>query len=82
MADKKEINYTLLALLGGAVIGAGVALLFAPATGEETRENVGNWLSQNYKKSKEGLTHQKEQLSAAIRAGKEAYVNQREKVGA
>ena len=31
----------LLAFLTGAVAGAAVALLFAPATGEETREYLG-----------------------------------------
>jgi gas vesicle protein len=31
----------LLAFLAGAVAGAAVALLFAPATGEETREYLG-----------------------------------------
>jgi gas vesicle protein len=31
----------LLAFVAGAVAGAAVALLFAPATGEETREYIG-----------------------------------------
>ncbi len=31
----------LLAFLAGAVAGAAVALLYAPATGEETREFLG-----------------------------------------
>jgi len=31
----------LLAFLAGAVAGAAVALLFAPATGEETRDYLG-----------------------------------------
>lgn len=31
----------LLAFVAGAVAGAAVALLFAPATGEETREYLG-----------------------------------------
>lgn len=31
----------LLAFVVGAVAGAAVALLFAPATGEETREFIG-----------------------------------------
>jgi gas vesicle protein len=31
----------LLAFIAGAVAGAAVALLYAPATGEETREYLG-----------------------------------------
>lgn len=31
----------LLAFVAGMVAGAAVALLFAPATGEETREYIG-----------------------------------------
>ena len=31
----------LLAFVAGAIAGAAVALLFAPATGEDTREFIG-----------------------------------------
>ncbi|HEY3092997.1 MAG TPA: YtxH domain-containing protein [Vicinamibacterales bacterium] len=31
----------LLAFVAGAIAGAAVALLFAPATGEETRDYIG-----------------------------------------
>jgi gas vesicle protein len=31
----------LLAFIAGAVAGAAVALLYAPATGDETREYIG-----------------------------------------
>jgi gas vesicle protein len=37
----------LLAFMAGAVAGAAVALLYAPATGDETREYLG-------KRAKEG----------------------------
>ena len=32
----------LLAFVAGAVAGAAVALLFAPATGEDTRDYIGH----------------------------------------
>ena len=34
----------VLAALTGAVVGAGVALLLAPASGKETRKRIGNKL--------------------------------------
>lgn len=36
----------LLLFSGGAVVGAGVALLFAPASGEETRRMIGERLEK------------------------------------
>jgi len=43
MGTKDELGgaAVLLAFVAGAVAGAAVALLFAPATGEETREFIG-----------------------------------------
>lgn len=35
---------TLLALITGAAIGAGIGLLYAPESGEETRKNFGKML--------------------------------------
>jgi gas vesicle protein len=70
----------LLAFLVGAVAGAAVALLYAPATGEETREYLG-------KKAREGrerandvaargrdiVNQGRETLATAIEKGREAY---------
>ena len=43
MAKNDTLNggAVLLAFVAGAVAGAAVALLFAPATGEETRDYIG-----------------------------------------
>ena len=40
MASKNENKNTLLALAIGAFAGAGIALLFAPQSGRETRRDV------------------------------------------
>jgi gas vesicle protein len=40
MASKNENKNTLLALAIGAFAGAGIALLFAPQSGKETRRDV------------------------------------------
>lgn len=41
MNDTSRGNDALVGFLFGAVVGAGVALLMAPATGEETRRKIG-----------------------------------------
>lgn len=88
--------------LAGGFVGAAVALLFAPKSGEETRRILENKykegaerLTQKAREGKELLTErshemadrlgesidkgretvqrQKEQITAAVEAGKEAY---------
>jgi gas vesicle protein len=66
--------------VGGALAGAGLALLLAPAPGEETRKKAVGWLDQLLAKTKtlleKGKTeaeHKKDQISAAYKAGKQAY---------
>jgi gas vesicle protein len=57
----------LFAFMAGAAVGAAVALLFAPATGEETRE----YLSQ---RAREG----RDRAAEAARQGRELVNRQRE----
>jgi len=77
--------------LAGAGIGAILALLFAPKTGQETRDYIAQRAnesrdrvtekSREYRDRAEGyvdkargtVNKQKEQLSAALEAGKQAY---------
>jgi gas vesicle protein len=50
MAEQKEPPYIVVerqstgvgTFLWGAILGAGIALLFAPRTGKETRQEIGN----------------------------------------
>ena len=44
MSDQKHTVSTVAALVaGGAVIGAGLGLLFAPKAGADTRRDVGRY---------------------------------------
>jgi len=61
----------LLAFLLGAVSGAAVALLYAPATGEETREYLG----QKAKEGRQRATEAAERSRQAISQGRETLVN-------
>jgi len=70
----------------GALTGAAVALLFAPASGHQTREFLGEKAREGRDKAgeaarqgREALARQRETLSAAIDRGREAYREAREK---
>jgi gas vesicle protein len=70
----------LLAFLLGAVSGAALALLYAPATGRETREYIGDKAAEARAKAaeaaakgREALNQGRETLTTAIERGREAY---------
>lgn len=69
-----------LAFLLGAVAGAAVALLYAPAAGRETRDYLGEKTREGREraveaaaKGRELINQGREQLSTAIDKGREAY---------
>ena len=70
----------LLAFLLGAVAGAAVALLYAPAAGRETREFLGekaregrDRAAEAAAKSREFINQGRETLTSAIERGRDAY---------
>jgi gas vesicle protein len=70
----------LLAFILGAVSGAAVALLYAPATGKETREYLGQKARESRDRAAEAaergrqvVTQGRETLANAIDRGREAY---------
>jgi gas vesicle protein len=70
----------LLAFLLGAVSGAALALLYAPATGEQTREYLGEKAKEGRAraaeaaaKGREVINQGRETLTTAIERGREAY---------
>ena len=44
-----------LMLLAGGIIGAGVALLYAPQSGEKTRKEIGRYAKKARKKTQEAV---------------------------
>ncbi|MDE2237287.1 MAG: YtxH domain-containing protein [Elusimicrobia bacterium] len=75
-------------LLGGA-IGAGAALLLAPRSGKETREQLGDWLASRRERGgellqriTESVPEKKEQFVAAAKAAKQAYNDTKHHAGA
>lgn len=87
MDEDKKLSYFFL----GMGIGVAVGILFAPKSGEETRELIRSkagegkdYLRRRGEEARESATEwvergrtavsrQKEQLSAAVEAGKQAY---------
>ena len=93
MADNNNGNVggVLVAFMAGVVIGAGVALLYAPQTGKETRrmlakkagelkDEAEEIMEDTLDKSKKILREKKEQFDAAIEAGREAMVDAKKKI--
>jgi gas vesicle protein len=79
----------LLAFILGAVSGAAVALLYAPATGRETREFLGERTregreraAQAVERGRELMNQGRETLATAVERGREAYNEARAKENA
>jgi len=75
-----QAGSVLLAFVLGAVAGAAVALLWAPAPGTETRRKLGERAREGSEKAAEAarqgrefLRTQKEQIASALDKGKEAF---------
>ena len=76
----------LLAFMVGALTGAAVALLFAPASGEETREYLGQKAREGRARARDAIDQgrevyqrQRETLTGAIDRGREAFQQARER---
>jgi len=76
----RETGNVLLGFLVGAVAGGVAALLFAPATGRETRLKIAEGLSSTrdklndeYEHAKDYAKTQRDALKEGLHEGKEAY---------
>jgi gas vesicle protein len=86
MAHDNNGGTVMLAFLVGAITGAAAALLLAPATGEETREYLGQKAREGRARAKDAVQQgreiyqsQREQLTGAIERGREAFQQARER---
>ncbi len=61
----------LLSFLLGGIVGAGIALLFAPQSGRETRHRIKELTEDVKEKAKEYVEEVKEKVSTGIGKGKE-----------
>lgn len=88
MAHNNDGGSVLLAFMLGAMTGAAVALLLAPASGEETREYLGQKAREGRARARTAMQQgremyqsQREQLTSAVERGREAFQQAREQRG-
>lgn len=97
MSENNNASSGLLFFLAGMAIGAILAVLFAPKSGDETREYIAEKAGEGrayvsakgkelrkqaeelVERSKDLVAKQKEVLSAALEAGREAYQDEKAK---
>jgi len=60
-----------LSFLAGAAVGAGLALLYAPKTGKELREKIGELTDDAVGKIKTYASEAQEKIKSTIEDGKE-----------
>jgi gas vesicle protein len=100
MADESKAGEKALFFVLGGFVGAAIALLLAPRSGEETRrliamksregadfiasrtQDVSEKTSGLIDRGKELLQQQRDQLAAALEAGKQAYREEKDKTKA
>jgi gas vesicle protein len=81
MADNgSSAGTVLVSFMLGAVAGAAIALLYAPATGEETRRKLAEKAREGRDKAerlardgREFFDRQRETLTTAVERGREAF---------
>jgi gas vesicle protein len=86
MEEQSGTGEKALFFVLGAFIGAATALLLAPRSGEDTRKILASKAREGadktstyFDRGKEILQQQRDHLSAAFEAGKQAYRDEKDK---
>jgi gas vesicle protein len=86
--DRSCSGGVLMAFIAGGMVGAGLALLYAPASGRETRERIGG-LAEDLKKKSEDwsgdvkqkverfIDEERSVIKSAYDAGREAMAKEK-----
>ena len=71
--ERTRATDATLFLLAGCLVGAGLALLFAPQSGRELRDLATEKGRELIEGARQGLAWQRERLAAAVDAGRQTY---------
>jgi YtxH-like protein len=71
----------LMGLLAGTVLGAGLGMLFAPKTGSELRNQLGEQAGRLRTTAADGYNQATEKVSQIVDRGREAYERARSTAG-
>lgn len=78
--ESRNVGGLLMAFFVGGIIGAGAAILFAPASGKETRRKLKEMEEDALSKTadllmagKEKIAHEKVRLEHTLAAGAKAF---------
>ena len=79
MSEEKGIcaGTVLVSLIAGAAVGAGLALLYAPKSGQEMRETIADFAEDAVEKIKEYTKEAQEKIKTAIEDGKETIIEKK-----
>ena len=79
MCDEKGIcsGTVLVALVAGAAIGSGLALLYAPKSGKDLRKTIVDFSADSVGKIKEYTKEAQEKIKTTIEEGKEAILEKK-----
>ncbi len=82
MAEEKHVGGMLVAFLAGSVVGAALALLFAPISGAETRQKIKSASIDVKDKALEKVDAAKSEASRLVERGKEKVAGVKSQVQA
>ena len=79
MSDNCQVSAgtVLVSFVAGAAIGAAMALLYAPKSGREMRENILDLTEDAVDKIKEYAKEAQDKIKTAVEEGKETFVEKK-----
>jgi gas vesicle protein len=80
--ERGNARVTLLAFLLGGVVGAGLALLFAPLSGKETRDRIKDLVEEVKEKAEGAVEEIKDKVKETLDVGKKTLEEKKSMVTA